>query len=81
MKGQTETIRIIVVRGILGQPHHAYKYEVVREDSPNFQAVDDAFAMNDLVAMRRNFVYEVRFAEAERGGRWIEEVMREIERD
>jgi len=81
MKGQAETIRIIVVRGILGQPHHAYKYEVVREDSPNFHAVDDAFAMNDLVAMRRNFIYEVRFAQAERRGRWIEEVVREIERD
>ena len=81
MAGQTETIRIIVVRGIRGQPHHAYKYEVVRENSPHFQAVDDAFAMNGQVAMRRNFIYEVRFAEAGRRGRWIEEVVREIERD
>jgi ribonuclease HI len=81
MRGQTETIRIIVVRAIRGQPHHAYKYEVVREDSPDFQAVDDAFVVNDRIAMRRAHVYEVRFAETERRGRWIEEIVREIERD
>jgi ribonuclease HI len=80
MRGQTETIRIILVRAIRGQPHHAYKYEVVREDSPDFQSVDDAFALNDRVAMRRAHIYEVRFVEGERG-RWIEEVVREIERD
>lgn len=80
MRGQTETIRIILVRAIRGQPHHAYKYEVVREESPDFQAVDDAFALNDRVAMRRAHIYEVRFAESDRG-RWIEEVVREIERD
>jgi ribonuclease HI len=79
MRGQTETIRIVVVRGIRGQPHHAYKYEVVREDSPHFEAVDDAFAKNGVIAMRRGRVYEVRFAVAERRGRWIEEVLREVE--
>lgn len=78
MRGQTETIRIVLVRAIRGQPHHAYKYEVVREESPDFQSVDDAFALNDRVAMRRAHIYEVRFAEDERG-RWIEEVVREIE--
>jgi hypothetical protein len=31
--------------------------------------------------MRRAHIYEVRFAEADRRGRWIEEVVREIERD
>jgi ribonuclease HI len=80
MKGQTEIIRIVVVRPIPGRPHHAYKYEVVGEDSPYFEAVDDAFAGNDI-AMRRARTYEVRFSEAERGGRWIEEVVREIEGD
>lgn len=80
MRGQTETIRIILVRPIRGQPHHAYKYEVVKEESPDFRSVDDAFALNDRVAMRRAHIYEVRFAEGERG-RWIEEVVREIERD
>lgn len=80
MRGQTETIRIILVRPIRGQPHHAYKYEVVREESPDFQSVDDAFALNDHVAMRRSHIYEVRFSEGKRG-RWIEEVVCEIERD
>jgi ribonuclease HI len=80
MSGQTETIRILVVRAIRGQPHHAYKYEVVREESPDFQSVDDAFALNERAAMRRAHIYEVRFAEGDRG-RWIEEVLREIERD
>ncbi len=79
MRGQTETIRIVLVRAIRGQPHHAYKYEVVGEESPDFQAVDDAFALNDRVAMRRAHIYEVRFTEGDRG-RWIEEVVREIER-
>jgi ribonuclease HI len=81
MRGQTETIRIVAVRAIRGQPHHAYKYEVVREKSPNFHDVDDAFAMNDKVAMRRAHIYEVRFATEERGGRWVEEVVREVPRD
>lgn len=79
MRGQTETIRILLVRAIRGQPHHAYKYEVVTEDSPHFQAVDDAFALNDRVVMRRAHIYEVRFAEGGHG-RWIEEVVREVER-
>lgn len=81
MRGQTETIRIVAVRAIRGQPHHAYKYEVIREGSLNFQDVDDAFAMNDKVAMRRAHIYEVRFADMEHRGRWIEEVVREIPRD
>ena len=80
MRGQTEIIRIVVVRPIPGRPHHAYTYEVIREESPHFELVDDAFASNDI-AMRRAHIYEVRFAEAERGGRWIEEFMRKIERD
>ena len=80
MRGQTETIRIVLIRAIRGQPHHAYKYEVVREESADFQSVDDAFALNDRVAMRRAHIYEVRFTEGDRG-RWIEEVVREIERD
>jgi hypothetical protein len=80
MQGQTGVIRIVVVRPIPGRPHHAYKYEVVREDSPHFGAVDDAFATNEI-AMRRAHIYEVRFAEADRRGRWIEEVVREIERN
>lgn len=80
MKGQTETIRIIVVRAIPGQPHHAYKYEVIGKDSPNFGAVDDAFAKNEVAALRRAHDYEVRFSESGRG-RWIEEMVREIERE
>lgn len=78
MRGQTETIRIIVVQANPGRPNHKYKYEVVGEKSPNLGDVDEAFAKNDI-AMRRSRTYEVRFAEAERGGRWIEEVVREIE--
>jgi ribonuclease HI len=81
MRGQTETIRIVAVRAIRGQPHHAYKYEVVRDESPNYRDVDDAFAMNDKVAMRRAHIYEVRFADEGHRGRWIEEVVREIPRD
>jgi hypothetical protein len=80
MRGQTETIRIVVVRPIPGQPHHAYKYEVVGEDSPNRGAVDDAFAKNDVAALRRAHIYEIRFSE-EGSGRWIQEVVREIDRD
>jgi ribonuclease HI len=80
MRGQTETIRIVLVRAIRGQPHHVYKYEVVRKESPDFQAVDDAFALNERIAMRRAHIYEVRFADSNHG-RWIEEVVREVERD
>jgi ribonuclease HI len=81
MRGQTETIRIVAVRAIRGQPHHAYKYEVVGDESPNYHDVDDAFAMNDRIAMRRAHIYEVRFADEEHCGRWIVEVVREIPRD
>jgi len=74
--GQIETIRIIVVRAISAR-HHAYKYEVIDEDSANFGAVDDAFARNEVAAMRRGRRYEVRFSEGKRG-RWIEEVVAEV---
>jgi ribonuclease HI len=80
MRGQTETIRIIIIQANPGQPHHKYKYEVVGEGSSNHGDVDEAFAANHI-NMRRSRTYEVRFAEAERRGRWIEEVVREIERD
>lgn len=79
MRGQTETIRVLVVRDIPGQRHHAYKYEVVSEDSPDFQAVDDAFALDGEVELRRAHVYEVRFS-ASGTGRWIEQVISEVDR-
>jgi hypothetical protein len=79
MEGQTETIRIVFVRAISAR-HHSYRYEVVGEDSEHFGAVDEAFAMNDVVALRRAHIYEVRFSESGRG-RWIEELVREIERN
>ena len=77
MKGQVETIRVIVVRAISAR-RHSYKYEVVGEDSEQFGAVDDAFATNDI-ALRRNHIYEVRFSESGRG-RWIEEMVAEVDR-
>ena len=77
MRGQTETIRIVTARNIPGQQYHAYKYEVSRGDSPDFEAVDDAFALNGQVALRPGHTYEVLFAR--RGeGRWIREVIGEI---
>jgi len=79
MRGQVETIRIIVVRHISAN-HHSYKYEVVGEMSPDRGAVDDAFAKNEKIAMRRAHIYEVRFSEGDRG-RWIEEVVAEVARD
>lgn len=78
MRGQVETIRIIVVRAISAR-HHSYKYEVVSEDSPDFGAVDDTFALNEKIALRRAHIYEVRFSESGRG-RWIEELVGEVER-
>ena len=80
MRGQTEQIRIIVVRGISGQPHHQYKYEVIGESSPDHGSVDDVFAMNETAAMRRAHCYEVRFSESGKG-RWVEEVIRELDRN
>jgi hypothetical protein len=77
MEGQVETIRIILVRAISAR-HHAYKYEIVGEHSKHLGAIDDTFARND-VALRRNHLYEVRFSESGRG-RWIEEVVGEVER-
>lgn len=79
MRGQTETIRIIVVRTMRRQPYHSYRYEVVDRDSPNHGAVDDAFARDGEIAMRRAHIYEVRFAE-EGSGRWITQIVREIDR-
>lgn len=79
MRGQTETIRIIVVRPVPGQPHAAYKYEVIGEESPDHGAVDDAFCSNAVAQLRRAHIYEVRFAEAG-NGRWIDEVVQEIDR-
>lgn len=79
IEGQVETIRIVSVRGIPGQPHHLYKYEVVGVESPNAGAVDDVFAPNEKFALRRNHIYEVRFGEGEKG-RWLEELVGEVER-
>jgi ribonuclease HI len=79
MRGQTETIRIVVVRPVQGQPHAAYKYEVVGEGSPDHGAVDDAFCRHAVGQLRRAHIYEVRFADAG-SGRWIEEVVQEIDR-
>jgi hypothetical protein len=53
---------------------------MVREDSPHFGAVDDAFAANEI-ALRRAHIYEVRFAEADRRDHRIEKVVCEIGRD
>lgn len=80
MRGQTETIRIVARRNIRGRPHHLYKYEVVSKDSPDFEAVDDAFARDGKVELRPLHVYEVRLAEVGKG-RWIEEVLRELDRE
>lgn len=79
MKGQTETIRIISVRPISAD-RHVYRYEVVGEDSDDIGKIDEAFALNETAAMRGAHVYEVRFSESGKG-RWIEEVVREIERE
>jgi ribonuclease HI len=79
VNGQVETIRIISVRGIRGRPHHIYKYEVVTEDSPYASTIDDVFAKDGEFALRRNHEYEVRFGPAGQG-RWLAEVLQEIER-
>lgn len=80
MSGQIETIRIVAARAIRGQTHHTYKYEVVTQGSRHAEAVDDAFARNDQMAMRPGHCYEVRVAG--RGeGRWIRDVIREVERE
>jgi ribonuclease HI len=80
IEGQIEAIRIISVREIKGRPHHLYKYEVIGEESENAGAVDDVFAMDDEFALRRNHEYEVRFATGGQG-RWLAELLREIERE
>jgi hypothetical protein len=79
MRGQVETIRIVVVKDMRGRPYHSYRYEVVDPESPDYRAVDDAFARDGEIAMRRSHVYEVRFAEGG-SGRWIKQLVREIER-
>ena len=77
--GRTETIRVVVVRDLPRQRYHAYKYEVIDPESASYLAVDDAFAVDGEVELRRNHAYEVRLSDGARG-RWIEEVMREVPR-
>jgi ribonuclease HI len=79
MRGQVETIKIIVLRQISGRPHHAYKYEVVAEGSEDVGAVDEAFGEDGRVEMRAGHVYRVRFRGAGTG-RWIDEIIEELER-
>jgi ribonuclease HI len=79
MRGQVETIRIVVLRQIAGRPYHAYKYEVAADGSDDFAAVDEAFAEDGRVEMKAGHVYEVRFRDAA-AGRWIDEVLGEIHR-
>jgi hypothetical protein len=54
--------------------------EVIAEDSADYQAVDDAFALDGAVELKAAHIYEVRFAQQD-AGRWIDEVIREIDRD
>lgn len=75
--GQVETIRVLVVRDMPKQRYHQYKYEVVDEESASHHAVDDAYAEDGVVELRRNHTYEVRFSAGTRG-RWIEEVIGEV---
>jgi hypothetical protein len=42
------------------------------------EELDEAFAENGKVTMRGAHIYEVRFSESGKG-RWVEEVVREIE--
>jgi ribonuclease HI len=77
MRGQIETIRIVARRDISGQRHHVYKYEVVDTGSPDFDAVDDAFARDGDVELRPHHTYVVRFGTGP--GRWIQQVLGEIE--
>jgi ribonuclease HI len=80
INGQVEMIRIISVREIRGQPHHIYKYEVVGDDSLHTGVIDDIFAKDDEFALKRNHEYEVRFGPVG-GGRWLAELLREMERE
>ncbi|HEX7244066.1 MAG TPA: RNase H family protein [Solirubrobacterales bacterium] len=77
MEGQAETIRIVSVDPISAQ-YHCYRYEVVGEESGDLGKVDEAFALNHKVVMRGAHTYEVRFAEGGKG-RWIREVIREVD--
>ena len=77
--GQIETIRILMSKRVAGGLYHGYKYEVVGDASPHFGAVDDAFALNSVAAMRAGHIYEVEFAE-QGGGRWITRVVAEVPR-
>lgn len=79
MKGQTELIRIVSINNMRGQPYHSYRYEVVDPQSEHFEAVDMVFAKDAEVQLRRMHIYEVQFSEGDQG-RWIENVVREIER-
>ena len=76
MRGQIETIRVVVVRDIRGRPHHVYKYEVVDPASPDYLSVDEAFARDGEINLRPHHTYRVRFAAAGQG-RWIEDVLAE----
>jgi ribonuclease HI len=80
MRGQVETIRILALKNLRGVPHHAYKYEVVCEESEDYQAVDDAYARDGQVEMRPGHVYHVRFSEPG-SGRWMDEVLGEVDRN
>jgi len=80
MRGQVETIRVVVARDIRGQAHHVYKYEVVDSESSDYSAVDEAFARDGEINLRPHHTYLVRFATARRG-RWIEEVLGESGQD
>jgi ribonuclease HI len=78
MRGQEETIRIVVRKNIPGRRGaHIYKYEVVDPESEHYQAVDEAFAENGKVEMRPHHTYLVRFRSPGQG-RWIDEVIEEI---
>ena len=77
MRGQVETIRIVMRKNIPGRRWHVYKYEVVDAESPDHQAVDEAFADDVRVEMRPHHTYRVRFRSPGQG-RWIDEVTEEI---
>jgi ribonuclease HI len=80
MEGQIETIRIVSEKRVPRRRPLTtqYKYEVVRPDSASFGLVDDAFAEDTIGLLRRNGLYDVRFASStERPGRWIEEIVKD----
>ena len=78
MRGQTETIRIITDKA-LPSPHtgYSYMYEVVDEDSPDFQLVDK---ITSEIMLGAGHTYLVRLNDEQRNPR-IEEMLSEVERD